>query len=171
MILRMSGKTVALYLLRHAHAGDPLKWSGPDAERPLSAKGRRQAGRIAAHLAAVGAEIEAIISSPKVRARETAEPVARALKGKVTIDERLAGGLTVGALEAVIADAGDPGSVMVVGHDPDFSELAADLSAAPALPMRKGALARFDGPRPLREGGSTLRWLIPPDALPDDDGD
>jgi phosphohistidine phosphatase SixA len=158
--------TVQLYLLRHAHAGDPAKWTGPDERRPLSAKGRLQAERLAHHLAALHVDLDAIVSSPKVRARETAEPVARALHLPVRIDDRLGGGLTVRGLDEVIADAGDAGSVMVVGHDPDFSELAADLLGAPSLPMRKGALARFDGPRPLHPGGLILRWVLPPDAIP-----
>ena len=55
---------------------------------------------------------------------------------------------------------------MIVGHDPDFTELVSELIGAPSLPMRKGALARLDAARPLRPGGAILRWLIPPDALP-----
>ena len=157
---------VELYLVRHAHAGDAARWTGDDARRPLSAKGRLQADRLARHIAALQLDLEVIVSSPKVRARETAEPIARALGMPVRIDDRLAGGLlTLGSLEDLIADLGDPSRVMAVGHDPEFSELVADLLGAPSLPMRKGALVRLDGARPLRPGGAVLRWLIPPDAL------
>jgi phosphohistidine phosphatase SixA len=167
----MADATIALYLLRHAHAGDPARWTGDDARRPLSAKGRLQADRLARHLAALQLGVDAIVSSPKVRARETAEPIARALGMSVRIDDRLAGGLTIRGLDAVLSDAGDPGATIVVGHDPDFSDLLGDLAGAPSLAMRKGTLARLDGPRPLREGGLLLRWLLPPDALATGSGD
>lgn len=154
-----------LHLLRHAHAGDPGAWDGPDAVRPLTDKGRAQAERLGEHLASIGFAPDAIISSPKTRARETAEIVAARLGVTVTIDDRLGGGLDVAAAEAVLRDAGDPGQAVLVGHDPDFSELLAALCDAGDVPMRKGALARIEIGRPLRPGGGTLRWLLPPDAL------
>jgi phosphohistidine phosphatase SixA len=52
-----------------------------------------------------------------------------------------------------------------VGHDPDFSELAAALTGAPELPVRKGALVRIDIARPIEAGAGLLRWLLPPDLL------
>jgi phosphohistidine phosphatase len=170
MMSAMPNTAVELYLVRHAHAGDPARWTGPDERRPLSAKGRLQAERLGRHLAAIRLDIEVIVSSPKVRARETADLVATALGTEVRIDERVGGGLTIGSLEDVLADAGNPARAMVVGHDPDFSELVADLSGAPSIPMRKGALARLDAARPLRPGGAILRWLLPPDALADGAG-
>jgi phosphohistidine phosphatase SixA len=57
---------------------------------------------------------------------------------------------------------------MLVGHDPDFSELAAVLSGVGYLPLKKGAVARIDVAVPLEPGGGTLRWLLPPDALATD---
>jgi phosphohistidine phosphatase len=164
----MSGASVELYVLRHAHAGDPMRWSGDDARRPLSARGRVQAERVAAHLAALHLDPDVILSSPKVRARETAEPVARAFGMPVRTDERLGGGLTTQSLEQLLSDAGDPARALIVGHDPDFSDLVTDLAGAQSIPMRKGALARLDASRPLRPGCAILRWLIPPDALPGD---
>jgi phosphohistidine phosphatase len=161
----MSNSSLELYVVRHAHAGDPAKWTGDDARRPLSAKGHQQADRLANHLAGVGLRLDAILSSPKVRAVETAAPIARALDMDVRIDDRLGGGLSLSSLEQLLADAGNPARAMIVGHDPDFTELVSELSGAPSIPMRKGALARLDGPRPLRNGGCILRWLIPPDAL------
>ena len=83
----------------------------------------------------------------------------------VAVDDRLAGSLDLGTLEALLADAGDPARPVVVGHDPDFSDLLAELCGASSLPMRKGALARIDIERPLRAGTGTLRWLVPPDLL------
>ena len=60
---------IELYFLRHAHAGDPEAWTGDDAARPLSDKGEKQAERLGAFLAGVGFKPDAIISSPKLRAR------------------------------------------------------------------------------------------------------
>ncbi len=157
---------LSLYLLRHAHAGDSAAWEGPDSERPLSPKGRRQAQALGAFLADRAFAPDAMISSPKVRARQTAELVADALGIAVSIDERLAGGLDIDDLGALLDSAGGT-SVVLVGHDPDFTDLATTLTAASYLPLRKGALARIDVSLPLQPGGGILRWLLPPDLLVD----
>ena len=106
-----------------------------------------------------------MISSPKVRAYRTAELVALHLGLPVGIDPRLGEALDPEDIDTVLAEAGDPVRPVLVGHDPDFSELAALLSGASHLPMRKGTLARIDIERPLQAGGGTLRWLLPPDLL------
>ena len=154
-----------LHLLRHAHAGDPLKWHGSDDDRPLSSKGRGQAERLGALLAAIGFTTGAIVTSPKARARQTAEIVADRLGIQPTTDDRLADSLSLAAFDRVMADAGDPGSIVLVGHDPDFSELLGLLSGASLSTMRKGALARIDVPRPLEPGSGVLRWLLPPELV------
>jgi phosphohistidine phosphatase len=157
--------TTELYLLRHAHAGDPAAWDGPDAARPLSKKGRRQTERLARFLAGVGFRPDVIVSSPKVRARETADGVADALDLQVDLDDRLASGFAIGDLEALFHDVGDPTRVVLVGHDPDFSMLLADLTGIDGVYLRKGALARIDVARPAAMASGTLSWLVPPDVL------
>jgi phosphohistidine phosphatase len=154
-----------LYLLRHADAGDPGAWDGPDERRPLSRKGVRQAERLGRFLADVGFEVDAILTSPKLRAAETARLVADALGARVTEDERLGSDVTTEALPAVLRDAGSPDRVMIVGHDPDFSELLATLCDAAQIPMKKGALARVDLDGDMAPGAGVLRWLVPPDLL------
>jgi phosphohistidine phosphatase len=154
-----------LYLVRHADAGNPEAWSGDDDLRPLSPKGRQQAARLGAFLAEVGVAPDAIVSSPKVRARETAELVAASLGLEVALDDRLAGGADLEVVERLLADHDDPDRPMIVGHDPDFSEIVADLCLTHAIPMRKGAFARIDVDRPLRPGAGILRWLVPPGAI------
>ena len=156
---------IELYFLRHAHAGDPEAWTGDDAARPLSEKGEKQAERLGTFLAGVGFTPDAIISSPKLRAAQTAEIVAKHLGIQISFDDRLAGAFEVETLETLLGDAGDPVRPVVVGHDPDFSDVLAELSGASRLPMPKGALARVDIERPLRAGGGTLHWLVPPDLL------
>ena len=153
-----------LLLLRHADAGDPEAWTAPDAVRPLSEKGRKHAKRLGDHLASIGFSAHAVITSPKVRAEQTADIVAGRIGAKTTVDDRLARPFELGDVEAILADAGNPDRVILVGHDPDFSETLSTL-CGPRLEMKKGALARIDVDRPLRPGQGTLRWLIPPDAL------
>jgi phosphohistidine phosphatase len=155
-----------LHLLRHADAGDPEAWTDTDAARPLSDKGRKQSKRLGDHLAAIGFTVDAVITSPKVRAEQTADIVARRLDLVVTVDARLGRPFDLAIVDAILADAGDPGRAVLVGHDPDFSETLSML-CGPQLEMKKGALARIDVSRPLRPGQGTLRWLIPPDALRD----
>jgi phosphohistidine phosphatase len=154
-----------LHLLRHAHAGDWSTWEGPDAERPLTEKGRSQSERLGRFLAGQRFMPDLLITSPKVRAVETAEIVARALDASLAVDDRLAGSLDLATVDTILTAHGDPERPVLVGHDPDFSDLVAELCGAVGVPMRKGALARIEVDRPLRAGLGTLRWLIPPDLL------
>lgn len=159
------GGPVELYLLRHAHAGDPEGWKGPDEQRPLSSKGKRQSERLGRFLSVMGFKPAAVIASPKLRASQTAEIVADRLGLSVAADDDLAGPLSLSTIEGILDRAGGPGSVVLVGHDPDFSELLAELVGSENVPMKKAALARIDAERPLSPGAGTLRWLIPPDLL------
>jgi phosphohistidine phosphatase len=154
-----------LQLLRHADAGDPMAWTGPDAARPLSKKGRDQSERLGRFLAGTRFRPELFITSPKVRAVETAEIVAKLLDVSVAVDDRLAGPLDLPAIDGIIDSHGHPEQPVLVGHDPDFSELVAVLCGAAGVPMRKGALVRIEVARPIAPGAATLRWMIPPDLL------
>ncbi len=157
--------TTELYLLRHAHAGDPAKWTGLDFDRPLSARGRDQADRLGRHLKAIGFAPDVIVSSPRIRALQTAEIVADRLNLAVRVDSALADPLSAGSIEQILTEAGDPLRPVLVGHDPDFSELVALVTGATAVSMRKGTLARVDLDRPLVLGAGVLRWLLPPELL------
>ena len=156
---------VEIYLVRHAHAGDPDAWHGPDDERPLSSKGQGQAARAAAFLKRAGVRPDALLSSPKLRSTQSAAPIADALGVAVRTDPLLASGTDLVDLERILVATGNPGSVVVVGHDPDFSEIAAELTGADSLPVPKGAIVRIDATRPLVPGAGVVRWLIPPDLL------
>jgi phosphohistidine phosphatase len=153
------------HLLRHAHAGDPLAWTGPDAARPLSKKGRDQSERLGRFLAGTEFRPDLFITSPKVRAVETAEIVAKLLDVSVAVDDRLAGPLDLPAIDGIIDAHGHPEQPVLVGHDPDFSELVAVLCGAAGVPLRKGTFVRIEVTRPLVPGAGTLRWMVPPDLL------
>lgn len=154
-----------LYFLRHAHAGDPAAWHQADALRPLSEKGRRQADRLARFLASVGFQPDAIVTSPKVRAAETAAILGERLGVPVGTSERLGTSMTITELDRILDEAGDPARPVLVGHDPDFSLLTAELCGASEIVVRKGALVRIDAERPLVPGSGELRWIVPPDLL------
>lgn len=162
---RDGGSRMDLYFLRHADAGDPYAWTGEDAARPLSGKGRRQAARLGAHLARIGFEVDVILTSPKLRAFETATIVGEAIGAKPEVDDRLGHALSIEVVNATLAGQEPGRSAMLVGHDPDFSELLAELVGMDDLPLRKGALARLEAPRPLAPGSTVLRWLLPPELL------
>lgn len=158
------GPVTELLLLRHAHAGDSSTWVGDDEVRPLTEKGRRQSERVGRLLAAAGYVPDAVLTSPFARARETAEILADVLGVRAHVEPRLGEPLDLATLDAILDDAGAPRRPVLVGHDPDFSELASELVGAP-IPMRKGTLARIDVERPLEPGSGDLRWLLPPDLL------
>ena len=154
-----------LYLLRHADAGDPAGWAGDDALRPLSAKGALQSERLGSFLAEIGFRPDAILSSTKVRALRTAEIVGGAIGVGVRLAPRLAGAFDPAAVDTLLAEAGDPRRPVLVGHDPDLSQLLGWLVRADGLTMKKGAFARIDVRGAVADGRGTLRWLAPPDLL------
>lgn len=159
--------SIQLYLLRHADAGDPMAWPGDDADRPLSAKGRRQARRLGSLLADIGWKPDLILTSPKVRAAQTARIVGKAIDVAATEESRLASAFEVADVGRMLASHPDAKRVVLVGHDPDFSAVASTLTGA-AIELRKGAIARID----LQDaspaaGQGALRWLIPPGVVPD----
>jgi phosphohistidine phosphatase SixA len=154
----------ALYLLRHAHAGDPEAWTGPDELRPLSEKGKRQVKRLAKFLAEGAVRPDAIVTSPKVRAEQTARAIGKALDVPVRLDQRLAGGFGMRSLAEVLASF-EARAPMLVGHDPDFSALLANLIGSRGVEMRKGALAAIDLAWPLERGTGSLRFLLTPELF------
>ena len=139
-----------LWLLRHGDAAD----GSPDAERPLTGKGEEQSRAAGRALAALGVEVSACLTSPKVRAADTAKLACEALGVEPQHEPKLAGGPF--DAEALAAGLGD--DVLLVGHDPDFSAAVHSLTGA-QVRMKKGGLAGVERgelvvllrPRELRE--------------------
>jgi phosphohistidine phosphatase len=121
-----------IWLLRHGDAEDGT----PDAERPLTGKGRRQARAVGSTLKALGVTLDACLTSPKVRAADTARIVCDELGVEPQLEPKLAGGPF--DPEALAAGLGD--DVLLVGHDPDFSMAVHSLTGA-QVRMKKGGLA------------------------------
>jgi phosphohistidine phosphatase len=120
-----------LWLLRHAEAADGF----PDDERPLTERGMRQAEAAGQALERLGVNLDACLSSPKLRAVQTAQFACAALGVEVTVEPRLSGEPFDAA--DLVAGLGD---VLLVGHDPSFSLTLHDLTGTQAR-MRKGGLA------------------------------
>ena len=148
-----SRRMTELHLLRHAHAGDPPPGTGPTRPGRSREKGERQADRLGRFLAGIGFAPDAIITSPKVRAAQTAEIVALHLGVPVGVDDAARRGRSsLDDLEAILAEpATRCGPSSSATTRTSASSLAA-LCGAAAIPMRKGAFARIDIERPLRAG-------------------
>jgi phosphohistidine phosphatase len=124
-----------LYLVRHAEA-EPGE---PDELRRLTPAGREQARELGRRLKEDDARPETILTSPLLRARETGGELGRALEIEAEPDERLAPGATPDDLRAAVAGRGD--EVVVVGHQPDCSQIAAALTGGPEPPFPAAGLA------------------------------
>jgi phosphohistidine phosphatase len=124
-----------IWLLRHGDAED----GSPDAERPLTEKGREQARAVGAGLKALGVEVDACLTSPKVRAAETARLACEPLGVEPELEPKLAGG----PFDAEALAAGLGNEVLLVGHDPDFSMAVHSLTGA-QVRMKKGGLAGIE---------------------------
>lgn len=124
-----------IWLLRHAHAQD----GAPDHERPLSAKGERQAAAAGAALAALDLGLDACVTSPRIRARDTARAVCETLGMTAIEDRRLEGGPF--DANAIAGEHGD--RVLLVGHDPDFSMAVHALTGA-QVRLPKSGIAAVD---------------------------
>ena len=148
-----------LYFLRHAEA-EEHEMGEADADRELTRKGREQAQRAADWLRKRKVRVEAVISSPLLRAVQTAEPVADVMGVDVEEDPRLVGGkLTPRVLREFLEERGRPRSVLFVGHEPDLSALITRLTAEP-VEMKKSALALVQG-KEIVEEEMELVWVVP----------
>lgn len=155
-----------LYFLRHGPAEDRNHWPGEDFDRPLTDKGRDRIAREAETIAAMGLRLEAVISSPLIRAWQTAEIVARKLDllDKLTKNERLGPGFGASQLPPLLKGYSPSDAVMLVGHEPGFSATISDLIGGGRVVCKKGSLACVDLEDVASLRGDLL-WLVQPKLL------
>jgi phosphohistidine phosphatase len=131
------------YFLRHGPAADPAQWPGDDYDRPLTRDGRKRIEREAETLASLGLEFDAIVTSPLVRAVQTAAIIADVLKisERLVEDKRLGFGFDLDALETVLAERSGANTILLVGHEPSMSSTVGALIGDARIAFKKGALA------------------------------
>jgi phosphohistidine phosphatase len=156
-----------LYVIRHAEAVD-VGTNGveSDAERPLTEKGQEQCRVVGQALWRAGVRLEALLTSPLVRARQTAEELVKQWPDNCpdpTDCEELAPGQRKRKLlRELLALGGN--AVGIVGHNPDLSELVGWLlgEKEAGINLTKGGVARIDFDGPPNKGTGVLVWLVTP---------
>jgi len=160
-----------LYLVRHAAAFDfdPAVMSD-DSQRPLTPEGQKRFGRAARGLRGLVPSVDVVLSSPWVRAWQTAE-ILRSETGwpaPVACDALASGRAPAEVLQA-LQPFTSSGAIALVGHEPSLHELASYLLTADAshaqIEMKKGAVACLEVGEGLRPGAGRLSWLLPPRVL------
>jgi len=162
-----------LYFLRHGLAANREDWPAEeDFARPLTARGRDQLEHTAEILAALDLRLDVILTSPLIRALQTAEIVAKRLDmlDRLVQDRRLSPGFDAGQLPAILPAHPGAANLMLVGHEPDFSQIISALIGGGCVVCKKGGLARVDVPPvgawpPGTRLAGELVWLIPPSVL------
>ena len=155
-----------IYFLRHGEAGKSSGGRGGDAERPLTEEGVARMEREAVLIATLRLGLDLIMTSPLVRAQQTAEIVARELRllDALAIDDRLAPGFGPKELLSILREHRANTALMLVGHEPDFSSAIAACIEGGRIELKKGGCARVDLDDTDTLSGR-LVWLLPPRVL------
>lgn len=117
-------------------------------------------------MARLDLELDLIVTSPRKRAKETAQIVAERLQltDRLVQDDRLGANFDAARLSLLVRDHLDAQRVMLVGHEPDFSRTLVQLIGGGSVELKKGGLARVDIADPAVPAGDLI-WLIPPKIL------
>lgn len=161
--------TIELYLVRHGVAAERGPKYPDDRLRPLTPAGVKRFAESVPALAKMGVVIDFVLTSPLVRARDTATLLAAGLEPRPAITEVEAlapEGRYQDVLEAIKTHAKQHRRLALVGHEPDLGELAARLlGARGGVQFKKGAVCAIDVDGATPGGPGTLRWLLTPRAL------
>jgi phosphohistidine phosphatase len=132
----------------------------------LSKTGTEQIRGVAAAMVRLRVHLDVILTSPLLRARQTAEIVARALHhlDSLVTEKRLAPGFGPAQLEKMLAERRDRAAMLLVGHEPDFSKVISACAGGARVTFGKGSIARviFDDVASLQ---GILAWLVPAEVL------
>jgi len=160
-----------LYLVRHAVAFDydPAQWPD-DSQRPLTPEGQKRFKRSARGLQGLGASVDLMLSSPWVRAWQTAEILeSEAGWPRPVACEALQSGRAPAEVLQALQPFTSYRTIVLVGHEPSLHELASYLLTADMhhaqIEMKKGGVARLEVGEGLRPGAGKLQWLLPPKVL------
>lgn len=155
-----------LYFLRHGEAAERDGWNGRDFDRPLTDRGRKRMKREAKMMDELALAFDVILTSPLVRAKETAAIVAEGLglSERVVEDPRLGGDFSPAHLADILSEQPGAGSILLVGHEPSLGETLGELVGGARIAFKKGGLAFVDLPAGLPRRGE-LVWLLPPKIL------
>lgn len=153
------------YFLRHGVAVEAEEFRGSDSDRPLTDEGRERMAREARTMAKLDLDLELIVSSPLVRAKQTAEIVAKALgmHDRLIEDDRAGLGFGPARLGELLREHSDAKSILLVGHEPSMSQTIGQVVGGARIDFKKGALARVDFAAP--SSGGILLWVVPPKVL------
>ena len=159
-----------LYFLRHGKAVELGEPGAPDDfHRALTTKGVEETAAEAETLLAIGVRPDVILTSPLVRAKQTAKIMADRLSPKQGLVETdlLAPECDLSRLRKLLEQHAGAESAMLVGHEPDLSTLVGELIAAQGarVEMKKGGIAAVQVRGSVRPGGGLLQWLAPPKLL------
>jgi phosphohistidine phosphatase len=161
--------TIELYLVRHAIAAERGPKYPDDRLRPLTPAGSRKFAQSVPGLVAMGVSVDFVLTSPLVRARDTAIILAAGLKPKPPVSESEA--LAPGGRPPAIADlirthAKKYRRMALVGHEPDLGELAARLlGARGSVQFKKGGICLIETDGATPAGPGTMQWMLTPRAL------
>lgn len=159
-----------LIVFRHAKSDWSAEYSH-DRERPLAPRGERAAGRMGRFLSASGFAPDRVISSPALRARETARRAAAAggWECPVEIAEELYSGSLASILRLAARLSDAESTLLVASHEPICSELVAGLVGGGDFKLPTAAMARIDLPittwKEVAPGHGILAWLVTPKLL------
>jgi phosphohistidine phosphatase len=160
-----------LYIVRHAIAfeRDPVFWPD-DRERPLTDEGVKKFEAAAKGLKRVAPKIDALVSSPLVRAAQTAGILVKRTGWPApTMLEALSPETPPEETLDALAPLADRGSLAIVGHEPHLSSFTAFLltgnAAWPLLEYKKGGVALLRFENGLQSGAGSLQWVLPPKVL------
>lgn len=161
-----------LLIVRHAIAQnreEAMRLGHSDTERPLTKKGAKRMKAVAAGIARQIPTPACILTSPLLRAQQTAELLTAAFpETSITFERRLAPGASPEQLITHINKQIENGVGIIVGHEPDLSSLISLLlfgETSAAIQLKKGGAALLDFPRHIASGQATLLWLMTPRQL------
>ena len=161
--------THSIYLMRHAIAAERGDDWPDDTKRPLTKKGEARMREVAAGLAALDIRLDVVITSPLVRARDTAELLVAGWPTRpvLGVSTALAPGLVPAAVADMLSRHSKVAGIALVGHEPGLGEFAAWLiGASHPVPLKKGGMIRIDVPAiPPTPGSGHLIWAAPPKML------